>query len=182
MITPATSAYRLQRALDRVLRPLELAAAIVAGVMMCMAMLLVAFDALLRYAFAAPIGFAYYFTTNYLMVGMVTMALAWGYRTGGYIRVSLLTALLPAGARQVLLRIGLLASAAYMALLAWTSFEYAVEAFRTNQIYIADINWPIGWSWVWIPIGCGLLTLRLLLIAFGPAVDLHVQHNPEEAT
>ena len=53
-------------------------------------MLLTTADALGRYLFNRPILAAYELTTNYLMVGVVFLALPYAYREGANIRVTFL--------------------------------------------------------------------------------------------
>jgi TRAP-type C4-dicarboxylate transport system permease small subunit len=168
------------KVLNRCLVPIENAAAVISGLLTLLAMILTTADALMRYAFNAPLVFQFYFTSNYVLVGLVLMALPWGFRTGGYIRIALVTENLPIWLRNSLLRAGLAISAGYIALLAWTSGQYFLKAYATNQTYIEEVNWPVAWSWVWIPVGCGLLVLRVLLTATGPAEELHIEHDPEE--
>lgn len=171
---------RLYDGVDRLLIPVENVLAIFSGIFTVLAMVLTTADALGRYLFNAPLVFQFYFTANYLLVGLVMLALPWGFRTGGYIRVGMVMQYIPVGPRNLLLRTGLLISAAYIALLGWRAGQYFWKAFQSNQIVIEDLNWPVAWSWFWIPVGCGLLVLRLLLVAFGPSAELHVDHDPEE--
>lgn len=168
--------------LDRALRPIEFAAVVCAGAMMVLAMVLTSLDAILRYAFSAPISWQYQLTSSYLLVGMICLALAWTYRRGGYVRVDFLIASLPRPLGHGLLRLASLLSAAYIGLLTWTAGVRFWSAYSTNEILFGDINWPVAWSWVWIPIGCGLLTIRLLLIAVGPAAGLELADRPEDGT
>ncbi|MCO5157794.1 MAG: TRAP transporter small permease [Aquamicrobium sp.] len=158
----------LHALLDRSLCWLENVAAAFAGAIMLLAMVLVSLDALLRYIFGAPLTFQYYLTEKYLMVGMVALSLSWGFRTGGYIRIEGLVQALPRRPRTVILRVGLLLSAGYIAVLAWLGGAYFLSAVRKDEIVMGVIDWPVSWSWIWIPVGCGLLALRLLLIAIGP--------------
>ena len=92
----------------------------------------------------------------------------------------MLTEFIPAAIRPPLFRVGLIVSAAYLAMLGWTSGKYFLKAYATHQIYIEDLNWPVAWSWVWLPVGLFLLMLRVLLVAFGPAEGLHAEHRPDE--
>lgn len=173
-------AARVHGGLDRLLVPIENVAAAASGVVTMLAMALTTVDALSRYFLNAPLVFQFYLTANYLLIGLIMLALPWGFRTGGYIRVGIVTEHIPAAIRLPLFRIGLLMSAAYLALLAYKAGQYTLNAFQKNLVYIEDLNWPVAWSWVWVPIGCGLLTLRVLLVALGPAKDLHIEHDPEE--
>lgn len=163
--------------LDRWLRCIELAAVVLAGGIMILTMILVASDAVLRYLFNAPLSFQYHLTENYLLVALIALALAWGYRTGGYIRITFFVNILPATVRGLILRAGLLVSAIYIGVLAWQGGQYFLKAYQDGQTQLGVIDWPVSWSWVWIPVGCGLLAARLLLVAIGPSTELHDEHN-----
>jgi TRAP-type C4-dicarboxylate transport system permease small subunit len=177
------AAHSVHGALDRVLRPIETAAAAVGGIFMLTAMLLTSADALMRYAFNAPIIFNFYLTEKYLLVGLMTLPMAWGFRTGGYIRLVSLLFLLPPLGRSVLLRIGLLVSVSYIAALAWLSGKHFWQVYQRGDVQMGIIDWPLAWSWVWVPIGLGLLTLRLLLMALGPKSQINIgdDHAVEDA-
>lgn len=167
-----TSSTSLWSGLDRILRPLENLAALMAAVMLMAAMVLVSADALMRYAFNAPLAFQYVLTESYLMVALVCLPLAWGFRTGGYIRIEFLLNSLPEKPREIVMRVGLIISAAYVAVLGWTAGEHFWGSYTSGEVMFGVIDWPVAWSWVWIPIGCGLLALRLLLTTFGPPAQL----------
>ena len=164
-------------AFDMALRKVEAVAAIVGGAMMLAAMLLTSADALLRYGFNAPLSFNFYLTEQYLMVGLMTLPLAWGFRAGGYIRVMALALVLPQVARHMLLRSGLMLGAIYIGALAWLSGLWFWDIYQRGDVRMGEIDWPIAWSWVWLPIGLGLLALRLFVMATGPAENLHYEHD-----
>ncbi len=165
------------RLLDSVFRPLETAAAIVGGLMMVLAMVLMTADATMRYVFTSPIEIAPRLIEFYLMVGMFAMPLAWGFRTGGYIRIMAGVAMLPARLRNFTLRAGLLVSSVYVGGLAWTSWVHFLDAWRSGEVYVGVLDWSVAWSWVWVPLGLGLLTARLILMAFGAADELTITHS-----
>lgn len=171
---------RVWRTLNALLSPVETLAAVLSGAATMLAMTLTTADALGRYFFGAPLVFQFYFTSHYVLVALIMLALPWGFRTGGYIRVTIVTEHIPDTIRVFLFRLGLVASAAYLALLTWKSWMYFLNAAQKGLVQIEDLNWPVAWSWVWIPLGCGLLTLRILLTAFGPAAEIHHEHDPEQ--
>ena len=156
--------------LDRVLCWVENAAAASAGVALAAAMVLVSCDAILRHFFAAPLTFQFQLTESYLMVFGIMLALPWGYRTGGKIQVLMLLDALGPFLRSVLFRAGLIVSAVYMAVLGWRSFLVAQEAFANHELIMGVIDWPVGWSWIWVPVGCVLLAARLGLDAAAPVL------------
>jgi TRAP-type C4-dicarboxylate transport system permease small subunit len=167
----------LFRLLDCSLRPVEAAAAVVGGLMMLLAMVLMTLDAIMRYLFTSPIEIAPRLIEFYLMVGMFAMPLAWGFRTGGYIRIVAAVASLPARVRNFIMRAGLLTSSVYVAGLAWASGVHFLETWRSKEVYVGVIDWSIAWSWIWVPVGLGLLAARLVLMSFGAAEDLTVTHS-----
>jgi TRAP-type C4-dicarboxylate transport system permease small subunit len=167
----------LFRLLDCSLRPVEAAAAAVGGLMMLLAMVLMTLDAIMRYLFSSPIEIAPRLIEFYLMVGMFAMPLAWGFRTGGYIRIVAAVASLPARIRNFIMRAGLLASSVYVAGLAWASGIHFLEAWHTKEVYVGVIDWSIAWSWIWVPVGLGLLAARLILMTFGATEDLTETYN-----
>lgn len=159
---------RLHGGVERIVRPVETTAAVLAGAAAVSAMLLVSADALMRRLFDAPLTFQLYFTERYLLVALLLAGLAWGFRTGGYVRVEGVAAALPPVARDWLLRAGLLAGAFYvgwLARLGWFKFHHALIA---GEVDMGVIDWPVAWSLVWIPLGCGLLAVRLALEATAP--------------
>jgi len=165
---------------ERVFQPIENAAAILAGALMVLAMVLTTADALLRYTINRPLNFNYFLTEYYLMVGIVCLPMAWAFRTGGYIRISFLLSALPEGLGTWLLRVGLIVSAFYSGWLAWLGGLNWHDAWVTNAVDIGVIDWPWSWSWLPVPVGMGLLTLRLVLTALGPAAELNIAHDSVE--
>jgi TRAP-type C4-dicarboxylate transport system permease small subunit len=159
---------RFHQRLDAVLCRIEVAGLFIAGIAIVAAMLLVSADALLRYLFAAPLAFQLHVSEFYLLPASLTMALAWGYRTGGTIQIQFLISSLPAWLVTPITRIGLIAASAYMAYIAWRGYLVFLRAFRRNEVVMGVLDWPVSLSWIWIPMGCGLLALRLLMDATAP--------------
>jgi TRAP-type C4-dicarboxylate transport system permease small subunit len=176
-VSEAVAAGRGHGALEKALRACEAAAAVAGGAMMLAAMLLTSADALLRYGFNAPLTFNYYLTENYLMVGMMLLPMAWGFRAGGYIRIVLLVQHFAPRIRLALLRAGLLVSFVYVAALAYLAGAHFLEIHQRGDVQMGVIDWPVSWSWAPVSVGLGLLAIRLLFMALGPAADLHIEHD-----
>lgn len=160
-------------ALETALRRVEDLAAMIGGLMMVVSMVMTSADALLRYTVGSPLTLAFYLNEKYLLVAMLSLPLAWGFRQGGYIRFVAILAALPKHVGDMLLRVGLIAGAIYVAMLGWFVGVRAFEAFAKNTVQMGIIDWPIGWSLVWVPIGLALLTVRVLVTALGDAEGLH---------
>jgi len=159
---------RLHSALDWALSRVEDIAMAIGGVAIVLAMLLVSADAILRYVFAAPLSFQLHVTEFYLLPAALMMALAWGYRNGGTIQITILLAVLPAWLTNLVIRAGLAAASIYIAVLAWRSYFTFARAFRRHEVVMGVLDWPVSLSWVWIPLGCGLLAARLMMDAIAP--------------
>ncbi|ROO25159.1 TRAP transporter small permease [Salinisphaera orenii] len=128
-------------------------------------MALVSADVVARYVFNAPLSFQFELTTNYLMVMVATIALPWCERRGAFIRLSVAGRLLGPRGRRVLHAAGALAAAAIMAAIAWYSGWRTVDKYQSGDAIFGVIDWPVWASLVWVPIGCGMLALRLLVRA-----------------
>jgi TRAP-type C4-dicarboxylate transport system permease small subunit len=159
---------RLHGRIDAVLSWLETLAAIAAGLVLLSIMALVSIDAVLRHVFAEPLTFQLHLTQFYLLVSATMLALAWGYRKGGAIQVRLLLDYIPARLADPMMRVGLTVSAVYILTLGWRAWHVFVKAYVNDEVVMGVIDWPVAWSWVWVPAGCLLLALRLLLDASAP--------------
>lgn len=153
---------------ESVLKKLENLAAVIAGTAVLAIMVLVTSDALLRHVFSAPLTFQYHLTKYYFLVILTMLGLSWGYRTGGAIQIRLLVDVLPHSIAEPMVRIGLLASSAYILVTAWRALLVFDRAWSQNSMVMGVIDWPVAWSWIWVPIGCGLLGIRLFLDATAP--------------
>ena len=158
----------LHARLERIVARLEDAAAIGAGIAMLVIVLLVSVDVVMRYAFASPLTFQFHLVKFYLLVALVMLALPWGYRNGGAIQIQLLFAMVSRRVSGPIQRIGLAAASVYLFVLAYEGWEGFVDAYVGDRVVMGVIDWPVAWSWVFVPVGCGLLALRVLLDACAP--------------
>lgn len=161
---------RIHSALDWALCRIENVAVAIGGIAIVLAMLLVSADAVLRYAFSAPLSFQLHVTEFYLLPAALMMALAWGYRNGGTIQISILLVALPNWLSGVVVRLCLATASIYIAALAWQAYFKFARAFSRNEVVMGVFDWPVSLSWVWIPVGCGLLAARLMIDAVAPTL------------
>lgn len=159
---------KIHSALDWGLSRIEDVAVAIGGIAIVMAMLLVSADAILRYVFQAPLSFQLHITEFYLLPAALMMALAWGYRNGGTIQISILLVALPDWVANIIIRVGLATASVYIAALAWRGYLTFERAFQKNEVVMGVVDWPVSLSWVWIPVGCALLAARLMLDAIAP--------------
>ena len=170
---------RLHQTIDHGLRRVENAAVVVAGGTLVIVMVLVSTDAVLRRGLGRPLTFQLALSENYLLVILVMLALAWGYRRGGTIQVRLLLDRLPKLLADSVMRIGLAVSSFYMLTLAWLAWAPFYRAWTHHEVILGVIDWPVAWSWIWVPIGCGLLGVRLAVDATAPVLSIPGHHGDE---
>lgn len=136
-------------------------------------MTLVSADALARYVLGHPLQFQYELTENYLMVAALLLPLAHVTRAGQHIAVDAFVHLLPSFIRTLIRAIANLGMIALLLAVTYGSGKTAFEAFAANETTFGVIDWPVGWSRIWVPLGCGLFCIRLI-------VDTLMNRDPSE--
>ena len=125
-------------------------------------MLLTTADAGGRYLFNRPITGAYEITTNYLMIAAVFLGMAFGYREGANIRVTLLTDHLPRGIKIVLDHFVQAFSIVYGAALVISTYLQALRTLETGTT-LSSIDIPQGPAYVIVPVGLFFMSVAMLL-------------------
>lgn len=149
------------QAIDNALTRIENALAALSLISVFVMMLLVSADAVSRYLFNAPLQVQYEFTTYYLMVISILPALSWTYRMQGHIRVNLLELTMPTGVRVAWRLISLFLSFLLFAAITWYSGIFAYEVWADGDALFGVIDWPVWLARIWVPLGTGVLSLRL---------------------
>ncbi|MBX9453647.1 MAG: TRAP transporter small permease [Mesorhizobium sp.] len=160
-------------------RPLERALSFFDRIFMAIAqlaifvmMLSISVDALGRYLFNRPLQGSFEFTTLYLMVILTFLGLPATYASGGHIRLDVLKPWLARIPGNPVERVNALIAAGIFGFLAWHSGIEAVSKFIDRDTSFGVIQFPLYWSYVWVPLGCGLLALRLAVEIAFPRSDL----------
>ena len=131
-------------------------------------MLSISADALSRYLLGSPITGQYEFTQYYLLVILVFMALPRTYILGGHIRLKLLDRYRSKIPFHLSERCNVLLGALAFGAISYISTLEAIEKFANQDKLFGAVQFPIYWSYVWVPLGCGLMTLRLTYELFVP--------------
>jgi TRAP-type C4-dicarboxylate transport system permease small subunit len=71
------------------------------------------------------------------------------------------------GSGVVIAKLRLLLPAAFFAAVTCMSGGFAYRAFARGEIEYGVIDWPLGWAYAAIPLGCGVLVIRLFYDALG---------------
>jgi len=125
-------------------------------------MVLTTADAGGRYLFNRPILVAFEFTTNYLMVAAVFLALPHAYRRGANIRVTFLVDRLGRKLKLVVDHVVQFVSMLYCAVLVCATFQQAHHIMSTGTLF-TTVNLPQWPGHLVVSIGLFLTTLVLLL-------------------
>lgn len=119
-------------------------------------------DILLRLLFNTPVQIQFELTELYLMPALATLSLSRVYRTGGHLSLDFIPDLPGRGGWLVDKLIRKLLPAGFFAALAYMSGGFALRAFLRADVEYGVIDWPLGWAYAVVPLGCGVLVLRLL--------------------
>lgn len=118
-------------------------------------------DILMRLVFDRPVQIQFELTELYLMPALATLSLSWVFRDGGHLALDFVPEVLPGPWGQVIARLRLLLAAAFFAAVTFMSGRFALHALSQNVVEYGVVDWPLGWAYAFVPVGCGVLTLRL---------------------
>lgn len=131
----------------------------------CLALVVIALlinaDILLRLLFKTPVQFQFEFVEFYMMPMVASLSLARVFRNNGHLALEFVH---PEafGRLKTLIRTLMLASAAgFFAVVTYMSGRFSADAFAGGDVYFGYIDWPLGWAYLAVPVGTGVLTVRL---------------------
>lgn len=133
------------------------------AVIMFAVMVIVVADVAMRYLFNAPLDWSYDLIARYLIVYLFYFALSDTLRRDRHIVVDMLSRIVPARVRHVLELIGYLLSLAVFTIMAWLGAERAWVEFAGNDIVFDSLQWPSWVVSVALPIGIGVMLLRVAM-------------------
>ncbi|WP_425050293.1 TRAP transporter small permease [Psychromarinibacter sp. S121] len=125
-------------------------------------------DIFMRLLFSNPVEIQFELTEIYLMPALAVLPLARVYRKGGHLALEFLPREALGAAGPLVERAILLLSATFFAAVTWKSGEFALRAFQRGDVEWGAVDWPLGWAYAAIPLGCGVLVLRLLIDVIRP--------------
>ncbi len=119
-------------------------------------------DVLLRYFFNSPLTWAYDLISQYLMVALFFLALAATQRHGHNVRVDILLRNVSTRTRNAMELLGESLAAVVMAAITYLGAVKFFQSWEGGFVIAGAIPWPIWATVVFVPVGAGLLVLRLL--------------------
>lgn len=135
-------------------------------------MMAISIDALGRFFFGKPLQGAYEVTSLYFMVILTFLGMPATHAIGGHIRIDVLRHLLDRAPFRLIDRVHAALAAAAFGFLAWHTGIDAIETIVLRETAMGAVQMPLYLSYVWVPVGCALLALRLAVeIIYPPALS-----------
>ena len=150
---------RLVRLVDR----LENVAILGAGLCLLVMMLVVTLDVLMRYGFNAPLGWVYDLVGKYLIVAAFFLAVSETFRRGGHVAVDLFRNMMKPGVRRAVDTLGYIFIVPVLLAIVVTGFQTLKRAYLRDEVITGVVSWPTWPYYVFVPIGIGLLLIRVIL-------------------
>lgn len=147
--------------MEAIIRRLENWTMALAGLCVTAMMLVVCVDAAGRYLLRRPLPWSFDLVSLYLMVGAAYFALSSTFRHGDHITIDLFYAKLGKRAQAWVGAVTSGLAAILFAIIAVTAWEKTVEAYVNGEFSPGFVLWPVWLSFLPIPLGSGLLVLRL---------------------
>jgi len=167
----STSTHPMAR-LERGMARLEAGVMTVSAILLLAIMGIVVADVFMRYLLNQPFSFTYDLVGLYLLAGLFFLSLSDTFHVRAHVSVDILVQHLPPFGRRVSEIVTCLAGLPVFAAIAWLGWERAWENWVSNDVLAGAIPWPTWASAVLVPIGCGLLVVRLLLHLAGHVASL----------
>lgn len=158
--------------LMRLLARLEAATGAIAAAAMFLIMIVATADVAMRYLFNSPFAWAYDLIALYLMVGLFYFVLSGAFAHHAHVAVDILQGFMSATQRRLCEITTCVLSAALFALIAYAGAERAWTSYVAGDVMAGLIEWPTWPSIALIPLGSGMLTLRLALHAVAHILSL----------
>ena len=130
-------------------------------------MCLVVADVGRRYLFNAPIAWSYEVINNYLMPGLFFLTVSNTLKAHAHVAVDILHNYVGARTRYVFESVGALLAVPVFGLITWLAAGKTLEEFASAAEASSGLAVPSWTISIVLPIGFGLLTLRLALNAIG---------------
>ncbi len=156
----------------RALTLLEHGLTVLAVVAMFGIMLLVVADVFMRYAVNQPFTFTYDLVGLYLLAGVFFLTISDTMRAHAHISVDILLHRFSPAGRRLSEIVTALVGVSVFSLITWLGYLRALENFQQGDVLAGTIPWPSWVSAALVPLGCGVLVLRLVLQLIGNVASL----------
>lgn len=154
------------------LAAIERTLTVIAVVFLFGIMLLVVADVFMRYALNRPFSFTYDLIGLYLLAGVFFLTASDALREHAHVGVDILLSRFSPAGRRLSEIVTALAGLFVFVLICKVGLDRAVENYQENDVLAGAIPWPTWISAALVPLGCGVLVLRLVLQLIGNSASL----------
>lgn len=158
--------------LERTISALERVFDVIAGVLMVVIMMVVVLDVSLRYLFRSPLIWAYDLIGLYLMAGVFFLSISGTYAAHKHIGLDILVQRFSPRGRRWAEVLTSVVSIPLFFLITWVGVVRAHENFVSGDATSGLIAWPTWIASALVPLGIGLLLLRLVFRLVGQVASL----------
>lgn len=157
----------LVRAMERGLHLADDVLAAGAALMLLATMGIVTADVFLRYFLNAPLSWSFDLISLFLMAGIFFFLLSDTFRAGGHIGVDIVQLRLSRRARHGCAALWCAIAAGVMIPMTWIGLQKAMAGYAKGEVLAGIVDWPVWIAYFLVPLGVGMLSLRLLLSTAG---------------
>lgn len=151
----------------------------VSGWLVPVMMILVAVEVFMRYILRQPLMVADEFSA-YMLVALSYLGLAYTWKQGGHVRISLLVGQLPSRAASWIRLIALIMSFIFLIGISHAGYIMIVYALKINLRSPTWLTFPLFWPQLTVFIGFILLTLLLMVEIARAIAKIRAGENVEE--
>jgi TRAP-type C4-dicarboxylate transport system permease small subunit len=161
----------------KALTAIEKVTSAVAAAFMFAIMIIVFSDVVMRYVFNRPFSWAYDLISLYIMAGVFFLSLSGTYAVNGHISVDILLPRFSAIIQRVCVIISNLVGLAIFIPITWLGYQRALDNYVSGDVMAGAIPWPTWASAAFVPIGAGILALRLAVHLIANTASLLTGEN-----
>lgn len=132
-------------------------------------------DALGRYLLNSPIPGTGEIIEDYFMIALIFLPLSYSFMQEGHVHVTMIERFFPVRVKFLIGKLNLLLSFIFFALITVAGWRGFAEAWRIDEISTSSVGYPMWPCYLMVPIGCGLLCLRIAQVFFGGARKEHAE-------
>jgi len=135
-------------------------------------MVIVVVDVALRYVFNSPLGWSYDLISLYLMVVLFFLALSVTQRDDHHVRVDIVFSHVSPRVRHSMELVGYLLTIVVLVGIVYQGSLKFWISWQNNDVVAGAVPWPTWLAAVFVPLGVGLLVLRLVFSVFSLALAI----------
>lgn len=151
--------------LNRFLSAVERTFMVFAGAGMLAIMVIMIADVVARYAFNAPLSWAFEVLTRFLMPGLFFLSVSYALGMNKHLFIEIVQRKLPARASHLALGVLYVPVSVLIGAATWMKGGATYTSWIHNEVMAGGIRWPAWTAGAIVVIGLAVLTLRLFALA-----------------